>query len=109
MQAVSADVGRAAAGAGQLAERLAGVFYVSPRARYTFTHAQATGHAESPFHAVWFCGGFACEADRRRAMRAMRALRKGATARLEIFRSGGMLQRRGYFKAGALAKRAGLR
>lgn len=84
-------------------ERLAGVFYVSPRERYTFAHPQETGHATSPFHAVWFCGGWQGHAARRKAMRALRPARKAGT--IEVFRDAAMLQRRGFFQAGAASKR----
>lgn len=81
------------------AEAKAGVFYISPAVRYSFSHPQATGHATSPFHAVWFCGGWACDVDRRRAMRSLRPLRK--SGQIECFRSAQMLVRRGHFAKGS--------
>ena len=81
-------------------ERRAGVFYVSPCARYSFAHPEATGHSESPFHAVWFCGGFG--ADLGAAIASLKRLRRASTdeERVEVFRSGAMLQRRGHFVPG---------
>ena len=77
------------------AEERAGIFYVSPASRYSFSHPQSTGHADSPFHAIWFCGGWASDKERRRAMRALKPLRQ--SGRVECFRSAAMLKRRGHF------------
>jgi hypothetical protein len=88
------------------AEARAGIFYVSPAVRYNFSHPQATGHATSPFHAVWFCGGWASDKDRRRAMRSLRPLRR--SGQIECFRSAKMLQRRGHFAKGAASAEAGV-
>ena len=68
---------------------------MSPKERYAFAHPQATGHAASPFHAVWFVGGWATDAECRRAIKALRPLRRDGT--VEVFRSPSMLQRRGHF------------
>ena len=76
-------------------ERAAGVFYVAPRERYSFRHPQATGHVNSPFHTIWYCGGWRTEEERRQASRALRKSRY--QGRLEVFRSARMLKRRGYF------------
>ena len=70
-----------------------GVFYVCPTARYEFSHPESTGKARAPFHSVWFCGGFATESARRRAVRALRPARRGG--KLEVFRSAAMLRKRG--------------
>lgn len=83
-------------------EQRAGVFYVSPTTRYAFSHPEATGHATSPFHSVWFCGGFSSKALRREALAALRPLR--AARDVEIFRSSSMLQRKGHFTPASLAK-----
>ena len=77
----------------RLLERRAGVFYVCPTARYEFSHPESTGKARAPFHSVWFCGGFATESARRRAVRALRPARRGG--KLEVFRSAAMLRKRG--------------
>ena len=100
----SAEEGTAEEGTAEegTAEARAGIFYVCPAERYEFHHPQATGHASSPFHAVWFCGGWVRDADRRRAMRRLKA-RRGA-GHLEVFRSARMLQRRGHFEKGAAAR-----
>ena len=81
-------------------ERRAGVFYVSPCIRYSFAHPEATGHSKSPFHAVWFCGGFGT--DLSAAIASLKSLRRAPTdeKRVEVFRSGAMLQRRGHFVPG---------
>ena len=88
----AAEGGAAADG---LLERRAGVFYISPLERYSFLHAQATGRAEAPFHAVWFCGGWASDGDRRRATASLKPARRAKT--IELFRTARMLQRRGHF------------
>ena len=67
-----------------------GVFYVCPRPRDT---SSRTGKARVPFHSVWFCGGFATESARRRAVRALRPARRSGS--LEVFRSTAMLRKRG--------------
>ena len=85
------------------AERRAGVFYISPCERYAFAHPQETGHATCPFHAVWCCGGWATEQQRKQAVRALRPLRR--QGRVELFRDAAMMQRRGLFAAGSAAKR----
>ena len=85
------------------AERRAGVFYISPCERYAFAHPQETGHATCPFHAVWCCGGWATERQRKQAVRALRPLRR--QGRVELFRDAAMMQRRGLFAAGSAAKR----
>jgi hypothetical protein len=77
----------------RLLERRAGVFYVCPTARYEFSHPESTGKARAPFHSVWFCGGFATESARRRAVRALRPARRSGS--LEVFRSTAMLRKRG--------------
>jgi hypothetical protein len=82
-------------GAVEELERAAGVFYVCPRERYGFAHPQATGHAESPFHAVWYCGGWPTDQARRKAMRALKRFR--TEGRVEVFRSAGMMKKRGYY------------
>ena len=81
-------------------EARAGIFYVAPRERYTFAHPQATGHATSPFHAVWFIGGWRTDAARRRAMASLKPLRY--RGQVQVFRSAACLERHGYF-----AKRRG--
>ena len=53
-------------------ERRAGVFYVCPRRRYAFVHPEGTGHADAPFHSIWFCGGWRTNKARKRAVRALR-------------------------------------
>ena len=83
-------------------EQRAGVFYVSPCARYAFTHPEATGHASSPFHSVWFCGGWPSKAQRREALAALRPLRAKRT--VEVFRDSAMLQKRGHFTPASRAK-----
>lgn len=88
---------------GTSAEQRAGVFYVSPARRYRFAHPQATGHAESPFHAVWFCGGWPTDPPRRVAMAALHSLR--ASGQVELFRSAAMLQTRGHFTPASAAKK----
>jgi len=85
-------------------ERLAGVFYISPSERYSFAHPQATGHAASPFHAIWYCGGWPTEADRAEAMSTLKPLRRAG--KLEVFRSADMLQKRGHFSPGSALKKA---
>ena len=74
-------------------ERRAGVFYICPTRRYAFSHPEGTGHATSPFHAVWFCGGWPTEGARRRAQRALREARRAG--RVEVFRRVKMLRKRG--------------
>ena len=49
------------------AEVRCGVFYISPTSRYSFVHPEATGHSESPFHAIWVCGGWVHDRARRKA------------------------------------------
>ena len=83
-------------------ERRAGVFYISPKERYSFAHPQSTGHATSPFHSIWFCGGWRKKAARRAALAALRALRKAGA--VEVFRDSAMLQRRGHFVPASAAK-----
>ena len=39
-----------------------------PSRRYAFAHPQETGHATCPFHAVWCCGGWATERQRKEAV-----------------------------------------
>merc|ERR1740124_946201 len=87
----------------EAAERRAGIFYVSPCERYTFAHPQETGHTTCPFHAVWCCGGWHTERQRKEAVRALRPLRR--EGRVELFRDAAMMQRRGLFAAGSAAKR----
>ena len=94
---------RAKADARGAAERRAGVFYLSPKARYAYEHPQAVGHAAAPFHSVWFCGGWPTHDARKAAMRALRPARRGGE--LEVFRDGAMLQRRGAFTPGSASKR----
>ena len=65
-----------------------------PKERYCFTHPQATGHPTSPFHAVWFCGGWPTDRERREAMAALKPLRRNDA--VEVFRATGMLRRRGH-------------
>ena len=78
-------------------EREAGVFYVSPTTRYSFAHPEATGHDTSPFQAIWFCGGFG--EDLKSAINSLKRARHSAAAasRVEVFRKGSMLIRRGHF------------
>lgn len=89
---------------GRTPERRAGVFYVSPRERYQFTHPEATGHATSPFHAIWCCGGWRGKASRRAALASLRQLRRDGA--VEVFRSSQMLQRRAHFKPASAAKQS---
>lgn len=57
-------------------------FYVVPKAKYLFDHPEGTGHAESPFFAVWFvhCGAHnddvfnAFKAQERQDVRVLRSL-----------------------------------
>ena len=77
-------------------EARAGIFYVAPRERYTFAHPQATGHATSPFHAIWFIGGWRTDAARRRAMASLKPLRY--RGQVEVVRSADCLERHGYFE-----------
>jgi len=84
-------------------ERQAGVFYLSPLERYTFSHPQSTGHATSPFHSIWFCGGWTSKAARKAALASLRELRE--TKQLEVFRDAAMLQRRAHFVPASHAKR----
>ena len=77
-------------------ERRAGVFYVSPCEAYHFAHPEATGRATSPFHGVWFCGGFGAR-ELRAALRALKKLRRRSPRAIEVFRSAAMLQKRGHF------------
>ena len=87
-------------------ERVAGVFYLSPTERYSFTHPQATGSADAPFHSIWFAGGFG--PDEKAAIAALKPLRHmRPRAAVEVFRSAAMLQRRGHFTPAAAAKRSG--
>lgn len=88
--------------AGRTAERRAGVFYLSPCERYGFRHPEATGHAVSPFHAVWFVGGWPTKAARRAALAALRPLRTQRV--VEVFRSSAMLQKRCHFTPASAAK-----
>ena len=84
-------------------EKRAGLFYVSPFERYNFAHPQSVWHANSPFHAVWFCGGWPSDAERREAVAALAPLRKGLGARaprVEVFRAATMLQKRGHYELG---------
>ncbi|CAM9285007.1 unnamed protein product [Sphacelaria rigidula] len=65
-------------------------FYVVPDTRYPFDHPEGTGHADSPFFAVWFvhCASHneevfqAMKADKRRGVGVARSLdelaRRGA-------------------------------
>lgn len=92
------------AGRASAAERRAGVFYVAPSHKYAYAHAQATGHVASPFHSVWFCGGWPSEHARREAVAALRPARDAGE--LEVFRSAAMLQRRGHFTPASAAKQA---
>nr|ADD95863.1 hypothetical protein [uncultured organism MedDCM-OCT-S12-C54] len=82
-------------------EKRAGIFYLSPAKRYNFAHPQSVGHDSSPFHAVWFCGGWPDEAQRREAAAALAPLRKHvAGPRVEVFRASTMLQKRGHYELG---------
>jgi len=63
--------------------------------RYGFSHPQATGHGKSPFHAIWYCGGWTTDKERRGAMRALKQLRSDKV--VEVFRSAAMLKQRGYY------------
>ena len=83
-------------------EQRAGVFYVSPCTRYAFTHPEATGHATSPFHSVWFCGGWPTKGQRREALAALRPLR--AQHVVEVFRASAMMQKRSHFTPASQAK-----
>ena len=79
-------------------ERRAGVFYVCPRARYNYVHPDGTGHARSPFHSVWYVGGFPSESKRRRVQRSLRAARHKGD--IEVFRAARMLHKRGHCAKG---------
>ena len=76
-------------------ERRAGVFYVVPREAYAYVHPEKTGHATPPFSTIWFCGGWAGDRERRKAVRGLKSLR--ASRRIEVFRRSSMLRRRGHF------------
>ena len=85
-------------------EREAGVFYLSPVDRYAFTHAEETGHESSPFHAVWFCGGFGD--DLKLALKALKPMRRAKPkAAVEVFRSNETLQKRGFVTTGASTRK----
>ena len=73
----------------------AGVFYVVPREPYAYVHPEKTGHATPPFSTIWFCGGWAGDRERRKAVRGLKSLR--ASRRIEVFRRASMLRRRGHF------------
>lgn len=77
------------------AERRAGICYICPSSRYEFSHPQSTGKAASPFHAIWFCGGFETPAARREAVAGLSPARKSGS--VELFRSNSMLRKREYF------------
>ena len=83
-------------------ERRAGVFYISPKERYAFKHPQSTGHATSPFHSIWFCGGWPTKEARRAALASLCNLRRDG--QLEVFRDATMLQRRAHFVPASWAK-----
>ena len=85
----------AAPGGRRVLERRAGVFYVVPREAYAYVHPEKTGHATPPFSTIWFCGGWAGDRERRKAVRGLKSLR--ASRRLEVFRRASMLRRRGHF------------
>ena len=82
-------------GGRRVLERRAGVFYVVPREAYAYVHPEKTGHATPPFSTIWFCGGWAGDRERRKAVRGLKSLR--ASRRLEVFRRAAMLRRRGHF------------
>ena len=85
-------------------ERQAGIFYISPIERYAFKHPQSTGHNSSPFHSIWFCGGWANKAARREALASLRELRRDRM--VEVFRDAAMLQRRAHFVPASWAKQS---
>jgi hypothetical protein len=85
----------AAPGGRRVLERRAGVFYVVPREPYAYVHPEKTGHATPPFSTIWFCGGWAGDRERRKAVRGLKSLR--ASRRIDVFRRGEMLRRRGHF------------
>lgn len=76
-------------------ERYAGISYICPSMRYSFSHPEATGKTSSPFHAVWFCGGWESPKARRQAMAALKSARR--RGQLKVFRSSSMLRKHGYF------------
>ena len=82
-------------GGRRVLERRAGIFYVVPREPYAYVHPEKTGHATPPFSTIWFCGGWAGDRERRKAVRGLKSLR--ASRRIEVFRRASMLRRRGHF------------
>lgn len=86
---------KAPPGGRRVLERRAGVFYVVPREPYAYVHPEKTGHATPPFSTIWFCGGWAGDRERRKAVRGLKSLR--TTRRLEVLRRAAMLRRRGHF------------
>ena len=66
-----------------------------PREPYAYVHPEKTGHATPPFSTIWFCGGWAGDRERRKAVRGLKSLR--ASRRIEVFRRASMLRRRGHF------------
>ena len=75
------------------------MFYVCPAAGgpYQFDHAEATQRSACPFFGAWFCGGFATERERRRAMAALKPGRRAGE--IETFRSTATMRKRGHFEA----------
>ncbi|KAL1518629.1 hypothetical protein AB1Y20_002917 [Prymnesium parvum] len=76
-------------------EARARITYVCPQTKYSFAHPEATGKPTSPFHAIWFCGGWESARAQREAMAALKPAR--VSGKVKLFRTSAMLRKHGYY------------